>query len=429
MSDRMWRRWLDRAGFVGATAGVFLLGFVQGASLLTIRLDLAVAVLVVVLLEAVLSSVGFAAFVTVSTLAFLAQLRSDPSAVRTDGPSVIAVVPVYRDADVLERSVRSLLGSGYANLEIAVVCEPDDAASKRRAAELATHDRVTALVNTRYPGSKAGAINYAVEQTESAHVGVFDADELVHPEFVGAAVADLADCDVVQGRTVPQPTGLVEELAYYESVLLGYVSSRLLTLLTGFRMAVSRAVVVRREPLECVGGYDEAMLTEDFRFAFDCYTEGLDVREELARPSRIEAAHSLSDWWGQRKRWMTGYAQVLHRLVGDLWPPAGYRDVTAAALCGGIVAGSLFMLSLLAKFGVLVLVGAQALVVAPVAAVVAVTGLVRVHDWRTGAVDGLGWAWLLVPLVFPLYSLTAIKAVVEYLSTWDGGWYRVEKEG
>ena len=425
---RVIRRWLDRLGFLGVSSGVFVFGFVQGTYPLTFRLDLAFIVLGVVLLQAVVSSLMFAGFISTSTAAFLWTLRSeDRSPPSRVGPSVTAIVPVYGDANVLDRSVESLLATSYEDLDVCIVCEPDDEASKRRASELASHPRVSRLVNTRYPGSKAGAINYAVEETDSDHVAVFDADERVHPEFVGTAVERLGECDVVQGRTVPEPDGVVEELAYYESVLLSYVSRRLLYLVTDFRMAASRSVVMRRAAIERVGGYDTAMLTEDFDFAYDCYKARLDVREQLTCPSRIEAAHTLSDWWGQRKRWMTGYAQVLHKLLATARPLTDYRNLTSAAICAGTLVGSLLMLSLISKFGVLVLVGARKLALLPLVVVVASTAVVRVHDWYHDTVNKLGWAWLVVPLVLPLYSLTAIKALSEYALSWDGDWYQVEK--
>lgn len=136
-------------------------------------------------------------------------------------------------------------------------CEPDDDASRRRARTLASaFENVTCLVNIRYPGTKAGAINYAAEVTGTDLLGVFDADESVDPRFVGAAVERLEEADVVQGRTVPRPDWIVESLADYESVLLSYTGRRLLYLRTGFRLAARRAVVVRRAALEATGGYD-----------------------------------------------------------------------------------------------------------------------------------------------------------------------------
>jgi cellulose synthase/poly-beta-1,6-N-acetylglucosamine synthase-like glycosyltransferase len=256
---------------------------------------------------------------------------------------------------------------------------------------------------------------------------VFDADERVDPKFLPAAVGKLDAADVVQGRTVPEPTGIVESVAYYESLVLDEVARRFLYLLTDFRMAASRAVVMDRAAFRESGGYHTEMLTEDFEFAYRCYRNGLTVTELLTYPSKIEAAHSLPDWWGQRKRWMTGYAQVLHKLLATIRPLTDYRNPTSAVICAGTAVGSLLMLTMLPKFAVLFLAGANTLSVLPFAAAIFATGTVRLHDWRSGAVDRLGWAWTVVPVVFPLYSLTAIKAVLEYVFAADTGWYHVRK--
>lgn len=103
-------------------------------------------------------------------------------------------------------------------------------------------------VSIRFVRSNIGSDRWkAAEQTESEYLAVFDADERVHEPIIRRAVALLDEYDIVQGRTIPEPRGPIEEMAYYESVLLSYVSRRLLYLLTRFRMASSRAVVMRRQ--------------------------------------------------------------------------------------------------------------------------------------------------------------------------------------
>jgi len=118
---------------------------------------------------------------------------------------------------------------------------------------------------------------------------------------------------------------------------------------------------------------------------------------------------------------------VLHKMIVRIRPLTDYRNLTSAAICASTVIGSLLMLSILSKFVVLVLVGARGLFLLPLVTVITATGILRIYDWHTGAVDRLGWHYLLVPLLLPLYSLTAIKAFVEYLFSWDGHWYSVEK--
>ncbi|MFC7132842.1 glycosyltransferase [Salinibaculum sp. GCM10025337] len=423
------RGWAGRTGFALLAAGVLLFGYEAGFVLMEVRLDLFVAVLAIGLLQAEFAVLSFAAFILSSAAVFAGwsarSCRYDPL---HDAGTVTAIVPVYRDAAVLDRSVRSLRNSNYQDLDILVVCEPDDAPTIERAKELASLDGVDYLINTEKPGSKAGAINYAVSRTDGEYVAIHDADELVHEGFLSLAVAKLQDADVVQGRTVPEPDGFMESLAYYESVLLSYVSRRILYVFTDFKMAASRAVVMRREALESVGGYDEEMLTEDFFFAYQCYRNRLDVRELLDAPSRIDAAHNITDWWGQRKRWMTGYAQVLHRLIATIRPVTDYRNLFSVAIGASTVVGSLLMLTILSKFAVLVVAGSGALFVAPMAAITGVTLAIHWHDYRRGLVSAPTYVWLLVPLLLPIYSLSAIKAVFEYVFSWSGEWYRVSKK-
>lgn len=99
-----------------------------------------------------------------------------------------------------------------------VVYEHDDAESRREARRLAgAYDRVECLRNGN-PGSKADAINYAVERSDDDYFTVFDADETVDGDFVSAAMERLreGDHEVFQGRRVPRPTGPVETVAYCE---------------------------------------------------------------------------------------------------------------------------------------------------------------------------------------------------------------------
>ncbi|WP_302081761.1 glycosyltransferase [Salinibaculum rarum] len=423
------RGWLGRAGFASLTGGVLLFGYQAGFILMDIQLALLNTVLTIALLQAEFAVLSFAAFILASALVFLAwSAQSCPYDPEYDVGTVTAIVPVYRDANVLHRSVESLRNSNYEDVDVLVVCEQHDGPTRRRAEELAALDGVEYLVNTENPGSKAGAINYAVAEVDSEYVSVHDADELVDADFLPKAVAKLQHNDVVQGRTIPEPSGFIESLAYYESVLLSYVSRRVLYVFTDFKMAASRAVAMRRDTLESIGGYDDEMLTEDFYFAYQCYRERLDVAELLDNPSRIDAAHTITDWWGQRKRWMTGYSQVLHRLVATIRPVTDYRNIFATIICASTVVGSLLMLTMLSKFAVLLVAGSKGLFVFPLGAITLVTLGIHFHDYSRGLVSAPSWYWVFVPLLLPVYSLSAIKAVFEYVFSWSGEWYRVTKD-
>ena len=277
----MLRRWADRLGFVSIVVGVFGWGLLQGQLVFVFRVEILTMAAVIVLAQTVFASLSFTLFTLFSgVLLSVSMYRDRPSTDTVDAGEITAIVPVYRDATVMHRSVESLLESAYEDLSVLIVVEEDDGVSKKRAQELAESDGIDYLVNTKYPGSKSGAINYAAEVVDSDYLAVFDADEVVDPNFLSAGMDKLDNgAEIVQGRTVPEPDGIIESLAYAESVLLSYAARRFLYLFTGFRMAASRAVLMRRSALEAVGGYDEDMLTEDFAFAYDCYKERVDVAD------------------------------------------------------------------------------------------------------------------------------------------------------
>lgn len=427
------RRWFGRLCFLSLSSVIFTFELFRGLSIITIHLDLIVISIIVVTLQAGIAAVSFTGMMSVSALLFFIQLlihrNKGPKTQTVDEGSMTAIVPIYKDADVLDLSVTSLLESTVP-VTVCIVCESDDELSIDRATALsADHEAVECLINTRYPGSKAGAINYAVEQTTSDYISVFDADESVHPKFLASAVAELSECDIVQGRTVPRASGLIEAIAYYESVLLNYVTSRLLSVFIRFRLAASRAVVMHRGTFETVGGYNPTMLTEDYDFAYRCYKHGFDVNEQLYYSSTIEAAHTVDDWWGQRKRWMSGYAQVFHTLLREQFPPRTLRDLLSMGICMSSVFGNLLLLSLTAKFVVVVLFGDTVISFVPFLTVISITALIRGVDYAHGTVDRIGWEWILTPFVFPLYGLVATKAITEYVIGGVGEWYHVEKTG
>jgi cellulose synthase/poly-beta-1,6-N-acetylglucosamine synthase-like glycosyltransferase len=424
-------RWLDRTGFALVSTFVIATGYIQGVQTIAIDLqNILGASIALTFKEAEMSVVMFCGFISLSGAMMLAKqasaLRSEPE-YREDGDGVTAIVPVHRDADVLHRSVESLVNANYDDVEVLIVTEPHDGASKERAeAFAAQYDCVEHLENTRYSGSKAGAINYATEVTDGEFVAVFDADERVDPDFLSSSAAKLDDNDVVQGRTVPEPDGFIESLAYYESILLGYVSQQILFLFTDFRMATSRAIVMKRSAFEEVGGYNTDMLTEDYDFSFRCYKHDLNITEDMRHTSRIEAAHDWRDWWGQRKRWMTGYAQTLHNQVATI-RPLNRRNLLAPAICAGSVGGNIVMLSMIPKFAVLGWLGLSWGVIVPMALIMVLAVAARAIDVSLDAVDGADWYWPLVPAVMILYSFAGVKAMLEYVFTWDGSWYAVRK--
>ncbi|ELY74735.1 glycosyltransferase family 2 protein [Natrinema pallidum] len=425
---------VPRAVEHGATAvGVLTLlvfGFAQGREIQQYSLDLLVVSVQVVFLDALSSMAVFTCFVAVTGLLLVREVWSSRDAIEpvTDGPRLTAIVPVYRDHDVLETSVESLRESAYDPLEIVVVAEPNDAPTLERARELAKgYDRVECLVNEN-PGSKAGAINYAVRETDAEYIAVFDADESITSSFLPRAMSALrGDVDVFQGRRIPRPNGVIETIAYCERVV--FHASYKLVELSGFANCRSSSTVLSREAFDRVGGYDD-MLTEDLNFAHDCYREGLTVRQARQCTNTMEAPHTLRDLWGQRKRWRVGQVEVLHATTLELL--SGDIDrrglVSIGRMCSSLL-GCLFTLALTSKLLLLLVLGVESAFLVLATILVATIGGVAWRDASDGRIDGLHWSVVLAPLLYPAFGVLSLKSLLEYGLSWDGTWYHVDKTG
>ena len=385
----------------------------------------------------VLLALAVALFVLGLLLYLLALAREDADALVVDGPSVEAVVPVYRDASVMHRSVEALAAAEYENLTVTVVTEPDDPASAERADELAReHERVDHHVNEEHRGSKAGALNAAIEASDADVIAMFDADQEPHPNLVPHAVAALegdgedggADGpDVARVRSLPDPSGgIVDSVAYYEYLLLYFLPQKVVATLLGLSFAGTRSVLVERAVFDEVGPFSEGHLAEDLDFTHRCHQAGVAIEELLYYPTFEEPAHTLRDYWGQRVRWMRGQVEVSGSHLGE-WRALVDPDtlVSALTLVGTLVAGVL--LSVTVPKVALGLVAHPVVVGTGLAGLYGVVLVTRAVDDRTAGTDGFGLGWLLLPVAFSLFGLVIVQVVLAYAFDRDVGWYSVEK--
>jgi len=343
------------------------------------------------------------------------------------GTPVTAIVPAYNEAHTLHRSIESLLDAAYDDLSIMIVCEPDDGATQRAAKQYTDRENVTLRVNGN-PGSKAGAINYAVEQGETDVFLVVDADEVVDPGFLPAAMACIAaGYDVFQGRRVPEPTGLVEALCYCDRMMVyGFwaVLQRL-----RFPVPLSSSTVFTRDAFTTVDGYND-VLTEDLDFAHLCYRENLAVAQRFNHANTMEAPHTLRDYWGQRKRWQMGGVQVLHRALTGTYPRQwsfrGIRSTLQAVL--GVI-GQVFLLVVSIQLIAVAATGSYPIAVLPLITSTVTILAVSRRDRRAGKLPAFHLQTLLAPLAYPVNGLISLSALTTYVfpGTWD--WYRVTKTG
>lgn len=144
----------------------------------------------------------------------------------------------------------------------------------------------------------------------------------------------------------------------------------------------------------------------------------------------MEAPHSLPDLWCQRNRWRIGQVEVLHRTLRALArSPTNPRAYVSTVRILMSLLGSIFVLTLVSKFVVLLLLDHDAVSLVPLAVILGTVAAVASVDRRNGDVDGLSLSWFATPPLYPFFGLMTLKSVLEYLLSWEGEWYRVEEVG
>lgn len=248
-----------------------------------------------------------------------------------------AIVPVKDDAGVIEECVESILRHPLA--EVLIVYESDNSDSTaEEARKLAGRERVEALRNTgQHSGSKAGALNFALEKVDSELVAIFDADHEAIPEAVDAAVSKLEEdpeLSYISGRTLKKEDDLPGKIGYGESLFFHQLPSLLTDKFFKFHLPLTTNSFFRRSHvLEC-GGFDPSVLTEDMELGVRLFLDGRKTSFEPSVVSMETSARTMRDWWDQKKRWMRGSIQVsrLHALKPLLNKPGLPGAVLSALL-------------------------------------------------------------------------------------------------
>lgn len=408
---------------------LFIIGLFRGLNVSELAIDMYWVSFEVMWLNAISTSIIFTIGVLFTGFLLYIEISTPKDhKTRTEGPSITAIIPVYKDHNVLHRSVESLADSTYTNLEIAIAYESNDSKTVEKSKQLQNKIPNVTLAENKYPGSKAGAIQTVVEESSSDYFAVFDADEIIKSDFISTAMYSMTEggYDIFQGRRIPDPTGLVETLAYCERI--SYHASYKLVELTGFRNCRSSSTGFTRQAFDIVGGYDD-MLTEDLAFAHKAYRHNLSVQQSRNYTSIMEAPHTFRDFWGQRKRWRMGQVETLHRsLSGTLTDGIWYRRYISIGRMTASMIGSIIIVVVISKLLILVLLGTTLFYLSPLLAVLIVALICGYVDKKNGDIDSIKYIGLLAPIVYPIFSILLVKSILEYLITWDGSWYHVEKQ-
>jgi cellulose synthase/poly-beta-1,6-N-acetylglucosamine synthase-like glycosyltransferase len=230
------------------------------------------------------------------------------------------LVPARHEQAVLEHTVERLLRSTHQGYEIIIIVghdDPETAAVADRVAATAP-GRILVVTDHNEVKNKPRALNTALPYVRGDVVGVFDAEDQVHPqllEHVDHAFRS-TDADVVQGG--------VQLINFHSSwyslhnclEYFFWFRSRLhLHAKKGFIPLGGNTVFVRTDVLRAANGWDGTCLAEDCDLGVRLSSRGAKVvvAYESSLVTREETPGTLAGLLKQRTRWNQGFLQVLRK--------------------------------------------------------------------------------------------------------------------
>ncbi|SHE22727.1 glycosyltransferase [methanotrophic endosymbiont of Bathymodiolus puteoserpentis (Logatchev)] len=237
-------------------------------------------------------------------------------------PKVSLHVPIHNEPpEMVKQTLFALAKLDYPNLEVLVidnntkdnsVWQPVEAECQRLG------DKFQFFHLENWPGFKAGAINYALEQAskDAEIIAVIDSDYIVDPDWLKSLVPYFAKKDVgfVQA---PQDYRDWQENGFKTFCHWEYAGFFQIGMV---QRNESNAIIqhgtmtlVRKSALESVGNWGEWCICEDSELGLRLYRAGYDsvyVKDSFGRGVTPD---TLSGYMTQRHRWVYGAMQILKR--------------------------------------------------------------------------------------------------------------------
>jgi biofilm PGA synthesis N-glycosyltransferase PgaC len=227
-------------------------------------------------------------------------------------PLVSVVISAYNEESVLEKTVTSILGADYRNLEIVIVDDGSKDDTSKVAKRLARkYMKVRAFIKTN--GGKSSGLNHAIKHAKGEIIIGIDADTVFPPETVGLLVRHFADPKVgaVAGNVkVGNVHNIITRWQMLDYTIGIYLERNAQAALGAVLIVPGACGAWRKTAILEAGGYKHTTLAEDFDLTLMVQKLGYKVLQDNSAISYTEAPNKLKDLTKQRYRWMYGTFQA-----------------------------------------------------------------------------------------------------------------------
>ncbi|UCH12443.1 MAG: glycosyltransferase [Candidatus Omnitrophota bacterium] len=236
-------------------------------------------------------------------------------------PYVAILVPArHEPKEVLENTFISINNINYNNKKVYLLDDSTDEKYKQEAEELSKEYNLTLFRRTRPAhGAKAGIINDCLENLQEDYIAVFDADQNPLPDFLTITIPILEDDEKLAFIQTPQFYSNIESnpiargATFQQAVFYEYICEG--KSLSDSMFCCGTNVVLRREALMQIGGFDESTVTEDLATSIKLHTRGW---KSLYYPHVYAfgmGPENLTAYFQQQFRWAAGTISVFKKIL------------------------------------------------------------------------------------------------------------------
>jgi cellulose synthase/poly-beta-1,6-N-acetylglucosamine synthase-like glycosyltransferase/peptidoglycan/xylan/chitin deacetylase (PgdA/CDA1 family)/spore germination protein YaaH len=322
-------RFVPTSELVGLSAGQ-VMPRIEGSDLVAVRADVAIFIILAAIAALVsgLFTVAIAlGIVRALGLTALAATSRKPQPPPYADELISVLIPAFNEARVIESSVRRVLASREAELEVVVIDDGSSDGTAEIVAEAFAGDKRVRLL-TLPNGGKAHALNRGLELARGAIVVALDADTQFEVETIARLArwfSDPAVGAVAGNAKVGNRVNLVTRWQAVEYVSAQNLERRALSRLGGIMVVPGAVGAWRRTALDAVGGFPVDTLAEDQDLTIAIQRAGWRVANDIDAVAWTESPQTLRGLARQRFRWAFGTLQCLwkHRAIFRTGRPRG----------------------------------------------------------------------------------------------------------
>jgi len=241
-----------------------------------------------------------------------------------DEPPVAILIPArHEPKEVVERTLLACYNIDYKNKVIYLLDDSTLEQYKKEAQELSKEFGTRIFSRDVHRGAKAGIINDVNQTLKEKYIAIFDADQNPMPHFLKILVPILEKQPLLAFVQTPQfytncssnrvsLTANFQQAIFYEYICEGKNTN-------GTMMCCGTNVVLRRNVLLEIGGFDENTVTEDFATSLNLHMKGWETLYVNMPLVFGMAPEDLVEYFKQQSRWALGNTQVFKKVVKNLF--------------------------------------------------------------------------------------------------------------